>query len=329
MPANLTPEYKKAEAEYKTATTADEKMFALEHMMATIPRHKGTEKLQADIKKRISRLREGEDKSGGKRADLYAVAREGAAQAILLGAPNCGKSSLVRCLTNAKPEVAEYPFTTTRTMPGMMEFEDIKIQLVDMPPIADGILEPFHKNLARSTDLVIVVIDLGANDPAADFISYRDALAAAKIEIVPDVPETVTEYGVKQRPAMILANKYDFDEGDVLLDEFRAKVGGSGFAVVPVSTLTGDGVEDVRRAVFDSLGILRVYSKIPGRPADMASPFILHKGGTVMDLARIVHKDFAESLRYARIWGAEHFDGQMVQRDYQLRDRDILELHML
>jgi len=329
MPANLTPEYKKAELEFRAAATTEEKIAALEHMMAVIPKHKGTEKMQADLKKRISKFREQAEKSGGKRGDLYFVRAEGAGQVILLGPPNSGKSSLMRRLTNARPEVGEYPFTTTKPFPGMMEYEDIKIQLVDLGPAADGELEPFHKNLARTADLTLLVVDFGAADPALDTKQIIDALARSKTELVRTLPEEVPEYGVKPRPALIALNKYDIDEDDILLGEFRAAVGDA-LDILPISCADGRGVEELRRAIFSALDIIRVYSKIPGKPPDMASPFIMRRGGTLMDFARQVHKEFAEGLRYARIWGTnkELFDGQMVQRDYKLSDKDVIELHV-
>lgn len=327
MPANLSPEYKKAEQEYKSATTSEEKMAALERMMAVIPKHKGTEKMQADLKKRLSKLREMDEKSGGKRGELHQIRREGAAQAVMLGAPNCGKSLILRRLTNAKPDVGDYPFTTTKPLPGMMEYEDIKIQLVDTGPIADGLLEPYHKNLARAADLLLIVIDLAADDPAGDFKTIKDALSAVKVELARDLPEETLQYGVKTQRALIVANKADADEDDVLINELRNSINGK-FDALAVSALNGDGIEGLRRAVFDGLDILRAYSKIPGKPPDIASPFVLKKGETVMDFARHVHKEIAEGLRYARIWGDGLFEGQMVQRDYKVRDRDVIELHV-
>lgn len=327
MPANLSPEYKKAEVAFRAATTDEEKIEAIENMLAVIPKHKGTEKIQGDLKKRLSKLRTQEEKSGGKRGELYAIRREGAAQATLIGAPNCGKSLLVRRLTNAKPEVGDYPFTTTRPMPGMMEFEDIKIQLVDTGPVAGREFEPYHKNLSRTTDLVLLVADVGANDPAGDLAKIVDSYVDFKIDLVRELPDTAPEYGVKPRRALILANKYDLDEDDIILDDIKAKFSAR-FDIVTVSALNGDGIEEVRRTVFDYLSILRVYSKIPGKPPDMNSPFIMKKGSTVMDVARTVHKEIAEGLRYARIWTEGLFEGQMVNRDYQVKDKDIIELHV-
>ena len=106
MPANLTPQYLKAEERYKQAKTDPEKLLALEEMLATIPKHKGTEKLQGDIKQRISRLKKESLKKKGSHhweSDFFAV-KEGAGQIVILGPPNTGKSQLLASLTSAHPE---------------------------------------------------------------------------------------------------------------------------------------------------------------------------------------------------------------------------------
>src|SRR5512135_280512 len=124
MPANLTPDYLAAEREYKAAQSQAEKVAALERMLATLPKHKGTEKLYADLKRRLSQARKDSQKKGAAHsAPFYAVEREGAGQVALVGPPNSGKSSLVAALTHAEPEIAEYPFTTRLPTPGMMPFE--------------------------------------------------------------------------------------------------------------------------------------------------------------------------------------------------------------
>src|SRR5437016_1612597 len=138
MPANLTPQYMEAEKRFKQALSTEEKVAALEEMMSTIPKHKGTEKLQAELKKKMSALRkesEQQKKSGGRR-ETFNIEREGARRLALVGAPNSGKSQLLRSLTNAIPEVADYPFTTRIPIPGMLVFENVHMQVVDLPPIS-------------------------------------------------------------------------------------------------------------------------------------------------------------------------------------------------
>jgi uncharacterized protein len=327
MPANLTPEYRKAEEAFRDAKTRDEKIAALEHMMAVIPKHKGTDHLQGDLKRRLSKLRELDDKVGGKRGDPFRVEREGAGQAVLIGPPNSGKSSILSALSNARPEIAPYPFTTTRPLPGMMDFEDIKIQIIDTSPVTSDRFEQFHSNLTRNADLTIIVVDLSDSDPVAQFKEIVEIFASKKIKFASEKTDEIIEYGVAYKKALLIANKYDQDEDDVLLGAFKESAGAN-LPILPISVTTGDGLEELRRTIFSALDILRVYSKIPGRPPDMDAPFVLPVGSTVMDVAGTVHNDFAASLKYARIWGSEKFEGQKVQRDYVVHDKDIIELHL-
>ncbi len=326
MPANLTPDYKRAEEAFRKAKTRDERIAALEQMLAVIPKHKGTDKMQADLRKRLSKLRELEEQSGGKRTDHFAVRREGAGQAVIVGAPNCGKSSLLAALTNASPEIADYPFSTPKPLPGMMPFEDIQIQLIDTPPVTFDRVESFHSNLARPTDLILCMVGLGADDPVAQFSEVRDVFEKIKIRFSVENPEESQFYGMADKKTLLVLNKYDLDEDDILLGEFRASVK-TELPVFPVSAKNGTGLEELKHTIFEALNIVRIYSKIPGRPPEMKSPFTLPSGSTVRDVARVVHNEIADRLKYARIWGSEKFDGQMVQRDYVVHDRDIIELH--
>ncbi len=326
MPANLTPDYHRAERQFREAATPEEKIEALELMLAVIPKHKGTDKLQGDLKKRLSKLRNQEEKRTGKR-DLFRFPREGAGRALLVGVPNTGKSSLLAALTNAAPDIANYPFTTTRPAPAMMPFEDIMVQLIDTGPVTDGRIENYHPNLARGADLLLCVVDLASPDPAAQFHETAAVFERVNIGFVHDLPENISPFGITPVKTIIVAAKYDQDEDDILLDDFK-DTATTNLEICPVSAVTCAGIEELREMIFRRLDVVRIYSKIPGRTAEMKSPFTLPAGSTVQDVARMVHKDFADNLRYARIWGSERFDGQQVQRDYIVRDRDIIELHM-
>ncbi|MBI4832824.1 MAG: 50S ribosome-binding GTPase, partial [Candidatus Lindowbacteria bacterium] len=158
MPANLTPDYIEAEKAYKEAKAPAEKMECLERMLSTIPKHKGTEKMQADIKRRIAQLKdkmehERSQKRGG---PSLVVKREGAGKVVLIGPPNTGKSQIICSLTNAKPEVAPYPFTTRVPVPAMMPFKDVFIQLVELPALSEDHFEPATCDNIRNADLVLI-----------------------------------------------------------------------------------------------------------------------------------------------------------------------------
>ena len=325
MPANLTPQYLQAEKQFKGAKTTDEKIAALEHMLATIPRHKGTEKIQADLKRRLSKLRTSQDKKPASRAGLiYQIEKEGAGQAALVGPPNGGKSLLLRRLSRAMPEVADYPFTTRVPLPGMMDFEDIRIQLVDLPPTHPDFSESWIYQIIRNADAALLVVDLSDPDLLEDLETTFEELAKAKIQLgrdaLPNAP------GWLAKPTLLCANKIDLAGAAENFSVLGELYGGK-FRLLSISAQTNEGLEDLRRALFDLLELIRVYTKAPGKKPDLAAPYVVKRGSRLIDLAGLVHKDFLTQLKFARVWGHGKFEGQMVNREYLLADRDIVELH--
>ncbi|MDQ7828116.1 MAG: TGS domain-containing protein [Armatimonadota bacterium] len=322
MPANLTPEYLAAEKKWKAATTPQDRLAALQEMLATIPKHKGTDKMQADIKRRIAQVRREMQRKGGtaRQKPFYHVEREGAGQVVLVGPPNSGKSALLRALSRAEPEVAPYPFTTRMPLPGMVPFENVQIQLVDLPPLTREFSEGWLYAIIRTADAVALTLSLGDEDVLGQAETALRLLEEARIPL--RAPQATDE----GKSAVTVATHVDAPGAAVRLDLLREFVGGR-LPVVAVSPVTGEGLEALRRALFESLGVIRVYSKPPGRKADLSAPFILRRGATVLDAAEAIHKDFAAQLRYARLWGRDEYAGQMVGRDHLLEDGDILEVH--
>jgi small GTP-binding protein len=322
MPANLTPEYLQAESRYREAATVEEKLSALEQMLATIPKHKGTEKMQADIKRRIAKLRSQmqQRRPASRGRPFYHIEREGAGQVVLVGPPNAGKSTLLRALTNATPEVAPYPFTTRIPLPGMMAFENVQVQLVDLPAISVEFDVGWLYGLIRTADAAALVVDLGTDDVLTQIDQVTDLLARARLRLVRD-PRQPGEVR-----ALVVANKLDAPGASARLALVEEALEGA-LPVVPVSAEQGTGLLTLRRALFEVLGVIRVYSKPPGRKADTSAPFVLRRGATVLDAAEAIHKDLAARLRYARLWGRNEFSGQMVGRHHVLEDGDIIELH--
>jgi ribosome-interacting GTPase 1 len=313
MPANLSPDYLAAEREFREAVSQAEKIAALQKMLATIPKHKGTEKLQADLKRKLAQARKESPKKGAAHAaPFYLVEKEGAGQVALLGPPNSGKSQLLAALTHARPEVADYPFTTRVPMPGMMTFENVQIQLVDLPPLSREFTESWLPQVVRNASAGVLVVDV--NDPdVLDGIDYAGNLCA--------------EWRVRP-PALLVANKIDAEGAAENLAALEDLLRGR-FAVVGVSALAGHGLDRFARAVFDMLGLVRVYTKPPGKKPEFNAPFLLHRGQTVLDAARLVHKDFAEHLKYARLYRSSHErDGIMVERTHLVEDGDVLEFHL-
>ena len=327
MPANLPPEYHEAESKYKKAVTPQEKVATLETLISTIPKHKGTDKLRADFRRRLSKLREEsiKKKKSGK-GDLYTVERQGAAQVALAGFANSGKSSLISVLTNAHPVIADFPMSTVMPLSGMMPFEDIQFQLVDLPPIGNESTDGWVSGILRGANVLMLVVDM-EEDADVQTELLLDQLKGWNIQLINrDADEAAEKGAVPPKPLIIAGNKSDLADKKGQ-GEFIGKYE-SGYPVVLSSALTKVGIEELRKAVFDSSRIIRVYSKEPGKKPDMGSPFTLPLGSNVLDLAEIIHKDFFKNLKYACIWGSGKFDGQRVHKDYILHDRDIVEYHI-
>ncbi len=330
MPANLPPEYFEAERKFKQASTPAEKIGALEDLIATVPKHKGTDKLRADLRKRLSQLRKDaiKKKKGG-RVDLYTVQKEGAAQIALVGFPNAGKSSLLASLTNATPVIAEYPISTLMPLPGMMPYEDIQIQLVDLPPIGNEATDGWVSGILRYADALIIVVDL-SDDPEIQAELLIDQLERWNIHIILNFEFRISNFeaniGVPKR-TLIVANKRDlpgtWDNFLRLKKKFE-----NIYPCIAVSASGKDNIEELKRAVFDLSGVIRVYSKPPGKEPDLSTPFTIPLGSTVLDLASSIHKDFTFNLKFARIWGSARFDGQRVEKNHILKDKDIVEFHI-
>jgi len=331
MAANLTPQYHEAEARYRAATTPEEKLAALEEMWRQLPKHKSSEKLQADLKKKISSTRKALQQGGRKgatRADPFAIPHSGAGQVTLTGTPNTGKSSIVGGLTHAQVTVADYPFSTPLPVPGMMPFEDIQIQLVDTPPVTADHVPPGLPGLWRTTDALLVVADLASDTLLEDSETCLSLLADRHLQLtdrrepVPDAPGELLPV-----PGLIIANKADTPNAPETLPLLRESVAERA-RIEPLSTRDPEQMARLPGICFELVGVIRVYAKPPGKRPDLTDPFILPIGGDVHALARKVYRGLEHRLRSARLWGFGVNDGQQVHLDHVLHDRDIVELHM-
>lgn len=327
MPANLTPDYYKAEDWFRSAQTNDEKILALEQMLSVMPKHKGTDGLKADLRRKLSKLKETaaqQQKKGGKHTDIFHVPRTGAGQVVLLGMPNCGKSSLLATLTNAKVNVADFPFATHAPVPGMVKYEDVQIQFVDMPPITADYSAPGQVGTYRNCDIIALVIDL-SQDVEEQLLVLLDFLESRNLLQDDETPAVDSQGNALGKKVMCLCTKADIATDGAY--ELTKKSCDKPMPFLKVSTQTAEGLDKLTETLFKELNILRIYAKPPGKPADMNDPFTMPIGSTVQDLARAIHRELAEKLKSARCWGTGVYDGQHVHLTHTLHDKDIVELH--
>jgi ribosome-interacting GTPase 1 len=336
MPANLSPAYKTAEEQYRRAREPSDKLDALKEMLRSIPKHKGTEHLQSDIKAKIKELTEelaGPSRGGARTGPATVVRTEGAGQIALLGPPNTGKSTLHSISTGSHSQIGEYPFTTQYPIPGMMPVRDIAIQLVDLPPIAAEHPVPWISNALRPADGCLLVVDLSMPGCVERVVEVRDLLRERNVHLTPRWPsdgEEVDEQDVftKMLPTLLVAAKADKDpdvDEDLAILEELAEVS---FPCLAVSAERALGLDELGEWLFEHLGVVRVYTKIPGRDPDMQRPYTVRHGSTVLEVARLVHREIADEFRFARLWGTADFDAQQVGQDHVVEDGDVLEIHV-
>ncbi len=345
MPTNVTPEYRKAEQAFRETRDPADRLRCLREMLRLIPKHKGTEHVQADIKTRIKQLAtelSAPRKGGARSGPAHAVRREGAAQVALLGPPNAGKSMLHSALTGSQSTVGAWPYTTESPIPGMAPYRDIHFQLVDLPPVASERTPPWLGTALQPADAVLLVADIASPGCEEDLAVVLEKMADKRVNLVsewPGMPDARKPRRKKRRapsqdtfedlfrirlPALLIANKIDLGVGPERLSRQGAI---PGFPTIAVSARSGANLEAIPEFLFKGLGVVRAYTKSPGKPPDLGRPFTLRHGATVSDLATLVHGEIAGSLRFARIWGEKVYDGQQVSPRHAIRDGDILELH--
>jgi uncharacterized protein len=334
MPANLPPQYYELERQFRAEKDTAEKLRMAQELLRMMPKHKGTDKLQADMKTKISTLKkelaEGTKKHGAAHAEAPDhIDKEGAGQVVLIGPPNSGKSSLLDVFTNAKPLVADYPYTTLKPHTGMMPFETISIQLIDTPPISADQFETYLLGIIRNADLVCLVVGMDENDFAPKTQLVIDRLKERRVVLTGHVPEdddAAADAGIAYKKTLIVAHKMLEEGSEARLEQLRVTY--PDIPIVPTSILDDASLDNFKRAVYIGLNIIRVYTKHVGHEPDFDDPIILRPNATVEDAALHLHKDFAYKLQFAKIWGKGKFDGQRVTKSFVLTDEDIVEFHL-
>lgn len=367
MPINAKPEFFKAEKKYHQAETTQEKIVALEEMISTAPAHKGGENLRADLKQRLAKLRLQLEKSrqaGKGKGAQVTVKREGAAQVMLVSTTNAGKSSIIAALTNARPASASYEYTTTKPEVGIMEYQGVGIQLVEMPAIFEGYAYkgdgPAYFSIMRTADLIIFLIDT-TKDEIWQFKTLYKEFGKAQIKLNAQQPKIRIQregqggieflgrkfFHFSVSDAKKLLNSYGYHNAvvsatDIVTIEDLADALNESVAYLPllviytkgdisgrgVSPLTGKGMQELKERIFRAVHIIRVYTKTPGKEKDWP-PVALKMGATVKTLAGIIHKDFYKKFKFARVWGkSTKHDGMKVGLEHTLEDHDVVEFHV-
>lgn len=325
MPTNVSVEYALAEQEYLKASTTEEKIAALQKMLSTAPTHKGAENLRQDIKSKLAKFKgklekEKEKKAKGK---SITIKKEGAATVVLIGPPNTGKSLLLNKLTGTKVAVADYDFTTTKPEVGIMDYKGLKFQVIELPAITSHFYEsekgPKLLSIVRNADLVLIVTDT----PNIKYILKE----CEKAGILLNEPFKIeTDETVKHVNGLIVFTKGDLPNAEkryIGLKQFY------NFDIVPILLLEDKNLDKLRNEIWNHLGLIKIYTKEPGKKTRMDNPMCLKKGASVRDMAAQIHKDFIRKFRFARVWGkSARFSGQQIGLDHLLEDEDIVEIHL-
>ena len=328
MPANLTHVYRKAEEEYRHAQTPAEQVACLENMLAVIPKHKGTEHLQADLRTRLKEARAEvqSEKTSAAKGRSFRIPRQGAGTVVLIGAPNSGRSRIVAELTNAAPEVAVYPFTTREPFPAMMPCDGALVQLIDTPPVADGHVEPYLVNYVRSADLVLLCVDGSSDDAPDETLAVLRQFEMRKTLLSDSTGFDEEDFSTLHVRTLLVMTRGEDPDLATRIELLRESLPRD-VPLLSVELTEVASCETLRQRIFAELGVIRVYTKAPGKPAVYEEPFTVPRGGTVEDLALCVHRELAEKLKFARVWGEGVHDGQSVGRDHLLTEGDMVELH--
>ncbi len=333
MPANLPPQYQKLEEEYRQEKDLGRRLELLQEMLREIPKHKGTNHLQGELKSKISKLKQqlegGKKTATAKHSAPDHIPREGAGQLVLFGPPNSGKSSILGALTHAHVEITDWPFATRKPAPGMAKWENVRLQLIDTPSIAPEYCDPYVFNIIRTGDIAVLVVSLGDDDllERYEYVTSRvlegKVLLAGLKEPDPKFPTALP------KKTMIVATGADLPDAQTRLELLRDEIGHEA-TVIPVSIPTREGLDRFLSTGFAMLELHRAYTKAPGKQPDLDDPVLLKHGATVADAARSIHKDIAERLQFARIWSPKKpaLDGTRVPADHVVEDGDILEFHI-
>ena len=342
MPANLTPQYQKAEREFRRAQALPEQIDCLQRMLQLIPKHKGTERLQASLKTRLreARLQLAAASNSSRGGQQFRLPRQGAGRIVVIGAANCGKSRLLSELTRATPEVSPWPFTTREPMPGMLICNDVQIQLIDTPPITSGHLEPWMLNLVRTADAALLLLNGSSDDSVQETRQVITELESRKTRLSTVSGFDENDFAVLRVPTQVVVTHAADPDSQLRLQMFQElcdtalPVVSLDFDVDRLSSISDRPPEHelasrdyLMQCTYQLLNIVRVFTRRPGHEPDLRDPIPLPVGATVEYLALHLHEELFARLTSARVWHHQSAESLTVGRQFVLTDADIVELH--
>jgi len=344
MPVNAPVEYFKAEEKFLSARSRDEKIKYLEEMIRLLPKHKSSENVLRNLRKKLAKLRSQQEKKAVSKPK-FVIKKEGAGQVCLMGLTNSGKSTLLKQLTNVDVEIANYAYTTKEPVVGMMRYEDVQIQLIEIPSTftndvmsvvrnCDGIVFVLdgEKNLDEQKQRLLEIMQnskIKINEKPKDIKIEKKTLGGIEIRggyrirgSIDDVKQILLASGYSN--CLVIVNE-NVDIEDIMDAMDRSLVYKN--AVYLVTKRKDIDFERIKEEIWSMLSLIRIYTKSPGKSPEK-NPITLPVGSCVRDAASMIHKDFLSRFKFARVWGKSvKFNSQKVGLDHVLADKDILEIH--
>lgn len=358
MPSNVSLEYSFAQKKYYAATTPEEKLAALLEMKSAAPGHKGAENLRSDLNKRIAEIKSEIEKQksvaakrGGAGASMF-VRKEGTGQIVVVGLPNSGKSWLLNRLVGKDiAQVTPYPFATKEPVPGMMAYDGAHIQLVELPAIIEGSANGKAQGkeiigVIRNSDAILFAVSseedkkilVGELEKSFIYVNRFRPPISVKVSSFPGIQISGKEFlafpveqlelylknsGYANSQVIISGGISSIEEVAQALNE---KICYKQAVFVNPYLVNDHSIVDLKDKLFIALGKILVFTKKPGHDPDMNDPLSMDKNSSVFDVARVLHKDFARGLKFARVWGSTKFPGQRVGPEYILKNKDVVEI---
>jgi len=301
MPVNANPDFVQAEDRYHKAKTDEERLEALEEMLTKAPKHKSSENFVANLKTRYKKLKAQATKksSSGKFSGISI--KKSDMQAVIIGKTKSGKSSLLGAMTNNKPEVADYEFTTKKPEIGMLGYIGVQIQLIENPAINS---DYYDRGLTNGADTLLLLVNSLEEIKEIKELTALTERASGKKIIVFNKSDLLTENEKRRIFSTLQSKKYNF---------------------VIVSAKEKENLEELKEKLFQSFGRIRIHTKEPGKEPSN-KPVVLNPGSTVKDIAEKILHGFSAKVKETRIWGpSSKFPGQSVGLKHILKDKDVVE----